>query len=149
MSDKEQVLDLMNAVQAVYLATMDGRLPRIRALTNLRHSGLCPTSAAFCQAEGFTCYLATSAASSKVAQLRVHPEASLYYSDPDSVHGIMLSGRMEILADAQLKHRLWSDGWRIYWSGPDDPDYIVLRLKPVEAFGWWGTQPFKLDLGQP
>ncbi len=146
MFDREQVLELMTQAQAVYLATIDGPLPRIRALSNLRRSDLYPASAAFCRAEGFTCYLATSAASSKAAQLRSHPEASLYYSDPDSVRGIMLSGRMEILTDQQLKNTLWDDAWRIYWSGPADPDYIVLRLKPVEASGWWGARPFRLNV---
>ena len=59
-----------------------------------------------------------------------------------------LSGRMEILTDQRLREILWNDGWRIYWSGPDDPDYVILRLKPAEAFGWWGTRPFRLDVNE-
>lgn len=146
MPEKLEILDLMNSSEAVYLATLDGRIPRLRALVNLRRSDLCPGSAAFCRKEGLTCYGCTSAASSKVAELRAHPEASLYYCDPRNVRGVTLSGRVEILTDQQLKTALWDESWRMYWCGPEDPDYVVLRLTPVEAYGWWGARPFRLDL---
>lgn len=147
MPGKQEILDLMNRSEAVYLATQDGRVPRLRALVNLRRSDLFPGAAEFCRKEGFTCYCSTSAASSKVAELFAHPEASLYYCDPRNGHGVTLSGRVEILADQALKTTLWDDSWRIYWPGPEDPDYVILRMTPVEAFGWWGTKPFRLSMG--
>jgi len=147
MIDREAVLKLMEESAAVYLATVDGGDPRIRALVNLRRQDLYPGPSEFCRSQGGTVYLATSGACSKVREIRANPQVAVYYCDPSSVRGISLSGRMEVLSDPELKCALWSDAWRIYWQGPDDPDYVVLRMKPTGAVGWWGTQPFQLEAG--
>ncbi len=145
MIAREQVLDLMATSPAVYLATTDGVRPWIRALVNLRRSDLYPGPSAFCRGEEFVCYFSTSGASSKVAAIRAHPTVAVYYCDPEQTRGVTLAGEVEVLDDAGLKRRLWDESWRVYWSGPDDPDYVVLRLRPTEANGWWGTAPFRLD----
>ena len=89
-------------------------------------------------------HLATSAASDKVRELRTNPQASVYYCEPGRFHGLTLTGPVEILTDPELKKELWAEGWRIYWpSGADDPDYVILRLQPVEASGWWGSRSFQ------
>ncbi len=143
MTTRESVLDLMTASAAVFLANTDGGAPRIRALENLRRN---PRSAEFCRAEGFTCYFATSAASGKVRELRANPAAAAYYCDPTQVHGVTISGRVEVLDDLELRRALWRDPWSIYWRGPEDPDYVVLRLVPDDVRGWWGTVPFALEV---
>ena len=147
MIDREAVLALMEESAAVYLATVDGAVPRIRALVNLRRRDQFPGPSEFCRREGRTVYLSTSAASSKVREIRANPEATVYYCDPGSVRGISLSGRMEVLTDPGLKRALWSDSWRVYWAGPDDPDYVVLRMEPTGAEGWWGTGPVEIEVG--
>ncbi len=147
MIDREAVLKLMDESAAVYLATVDGTDPRIRALVNLRRRDLYPGASEFCRSRGGTVYFSTSGASSKVREIRANPQAAVYYCDPSSTHGISLSGRMEILCDPELKRALWSDAWRIYWQGPEDPDYVVLRMKPTGAVGWWGTEPFEIEAG--
>jgi general stress protein 26 len=147
MIDREAVLKLMEESAAVYLATADGADPRIRALVNLRRRDLYPGPSEFCRSQGGVVYLSTSGASGKVREIRANPQVAVYYCDPGSVHGISLSGRMEVLSDPELKRALWSDAWLIYWQGPDDPDYVVLRMKPTDARGWWGTQPFQIEAG--
>ncbi len=148
MMDRQAVLDLMDRSDAVYLATVDGAVPRIRAMVNLRRQDLYPGAAEFCRAAGFTAYFCTSAASGKVRELRANPAASVYYADPLQFHGVELSGRAEVLDDAKLKQTLWDDSWRIYWpAGAADPDCVIVRVVPSEASGWWGSQPFRLDLG--
>lgn len=147
MMDKGSVLQLMSEADAVYLATVGDAGPRVRALVNLRRQDLYPGSGDFCRSEGFTSYFSTSAASGKVAELRANPAVAVYYSDPRKTRGVELSGRMEILTDPELKKVLWQDVWRIYWqAGPDDPDYVVLRLRPTRAAGWWGSMPFTLQV---
>lgn len=60
---------------------------------------------------------------------------------------VMLAGNTEVLEDMKSKEALWDEGWRIYWpGGPSDPDCAVVRLTPKEATGWWGSEPFYLDL---
>jgi len=147
MIDREAVLKMMDESAAVYLATVDGAYPRIRALVNLRRRDLYPGPSEFCRAHGSTVYMATSAASSKVRDIRANSTVAVYYCDPASVHGISLSGQMEVLSDPELKRSLWSDAWRIYWSGPDDPDYVVLRMAPTAVEGWWGIRPLEIEAG--
>lgn len=147
MIDKEAVLDLMNNADAVYLATADNAVPRIRAMVNLRRQDLYPNAAPLCRGGGFTVYMTTSASSGKIRELRANPNASAYYCDPRQFHAITFTGEVEILCDPDLKKELWCDDWRIYWpDGPVESDYIVLRLRPVEATGCWGTATFQLDL---
>ena len=139
------ILKLMDESAVVYLATVNGATPRIRALVNLRRRDQFPGPSEFCRSQGGTVYLSTSGASSKVREIRANPAVSVYYCDPGSVQGISLWGRMEVLSEPELKRALWSDAWRIYWNGPDDPDYVVLRMKPEGAAGWRGTKPFEIE----
>ncbi len=145
MVSKDEILKLMDESEAVFLATVDGTSPRIRALVNLRRSDLYPNASAFCRSQGTTLYFSTSGASAKVREIRKNPAASVYYCDPGKTRGITLSGEMEILTDPELKRALWSDDWRIYWSGSQDPDYVVLRMKPSFIAGWWGSEPAQVE----
>jgi general stress protein 26 len=145
MIDRDAALEMMSEAEAVYLATVSDGAPRVRALVNLRRRDR--SSCDFCRREAFTSYFSTSAASGKVRDIRANSSVAVYYSNPDKTRGIELRGHMEIVSDQDLKKALWQDEWSIYWRGADDPDYVVLRLKPVHAAGWWGTAPFRLKLG--
>lgn len=49
------------------------------------------------------------------------------------------------MTDPDLKKILWDESWRVYFPMEDaDPDYVVLRIKPTEAEGWWGLNKFRL-----
>lgn len=145
MIDRNDLLDLMNESEAVYLATMEGAVPKIRALVNLRRRDIYPGPSQFCRREGFAVYLTTSASTGKASELRAHPVASAYYCIPREFHGITLTGPVEILTDPDLKKILWDESWRVYFPmGNADPDYVVLRIKPTEAEGWWGLKKFRL-----
>jgi general stress protein 26 len=146
MPDKSEVLGLMNASEAVYLATAGEKGPRIRALVNLRRADRYPVPSKTAQSDDFTVYLATSMASDKVREIKDCPIVSVYYCEPRSFHGVTLSGTAEILDDPALKEALWSDDWRVYWpDGASDPDYVVLPIKPEEICGWWSGAQFRLD----
>lgn len=146
MADREAVLEMMSEAEAVYVATVSDGAPRVRALVNLRRDRY-PGACDFCRQEGFTSYFSTSMASGKVSDIRANSSVAVYYSTPSRTRGIELRGNMEILTDSGLKKALWQEEWRIYWpAGADDPDYVVLRLKPAHAAGWWGTAPFQLEM---
>jgi general stress protein 26 len=149
MPDKKDVLEMMTSAEAVYLATMSGDSPRIRALVNLRRPDLYPGPSRFCAQAGFTSYFSTSRASGKIRNILSNASVSAYYSDPRATRGIELRGRAELVDDLEIKHALWQEEWRIYWpTGHDDPDYVILRLAPAFATGWWGTKPFQLEMEQ-
>jgi general stress protein 26 len=145
--DKNDILEVMDQAEAVYLATVSGSAPRIRAMVNHRRKDIYPGPSEFARAGGFTVYFCTSAASGKVHELRANPAAAAYFAVPYRFRGVMLTGDTEVLEDMKLKEALWHEGWRFYWpGGPSDPDCVVVRLTPKEATGWWGSEPFYLDL---
>ena len=42
---------------------------------------------------------------------------------------IALNGTVEVITDAKTKQEMWYPGMEQYFSGPDDPDYCVLRFE--------------------
>jgi general stress protein 26 len=53
--------------------------------------------------------------------------------DSDS-YSITLKGRLEILTDEESKQEHWYKGLENHFSGPDDPNYCVLRFH-TEKYG--------------
>jgi len=144
---ENDILEVMDGADAVYLATVSGSAPRIRAMVNHRRRDIYPGPSEFARAGGFTVYFCTSAASGKVRELRANPAVAAYFALPRESRGVMLTGDAEVLEDMESKEALWDERWRVYWpGGPSDPDCIVVRLTPREATGWWGSEPFHLDL---
>jgi general stress protein 26 len=92
----------------------------------------------------FLLYLSTSQQSDKMARIRANPKVSVYLCVPDQFIGLMLGGTIEVVTDQALKHRIWQQGWTMYYpNGPEGPEYGVLRLAPTLVKGWCMGQPFE------
>jgi len=150
VTDKKQILKLMDESEAVFLATVGAKGPIIRALVNLRRADAYPGICERARRDGFAVYLATSRKSSKVREIVADPRVSLYYCVPARYEGVTLNGTARIVDDEDLRRALWCEAWRIYWpDGLGNPDYCVLRVDPDVLFGWCGTTAFRLDLEAP
>jgi len=44
-------------------------------------------------------------------------------------YNITLVGTLEIIRDAAIKQEMWYEGLKNHFSGPDDPNYCVLRFQ--------------------
>jgi len=154
MTDKEirqAQLKLMAEAEICYLTTLsrDG-YPYTRAVFNLRNKQEFPALVKiFAKHDNdFLTYFGTNTSSEKISQLKANPAVSVYCCQPKEFHGLMLSGDIEIVTDPEIKKQLWQDGWeRYYPTGPTDPDYTVLRLKPRLARGWYKSGKFEFRLG--
>jgi len=152
--DDEQILqinrELMASATAVYLTTIDSDgFPHTRAMLNLRNSKLYPSQAHFCEAHGDRCilYFTTNTSSKKVAQIRNNSRAAAYFCEPDSFHGLMLGGEIQIIDDVEIKRALWDSSWKQYYpQGPEDPDHTLLRLIPTLVRGWNRGSKFEFEL---
>ena len=151
---KEACSNLMETANVMYLSTVgsDG-FPHTRIMSNLRNKKEYPGLAEIFEQhkEDFLVYMVTSKSSVKMNQIRTNPKASVYLSFvspvPSEFQCLMLSGEIEEIADKQLKKQLWKDGWKIHWpGGADDPEFTVLRLKPVFARGGYKEAPFDFEL---
>jgi general stress protein 26 len=143
-------LELVNSLKIAYLSTVNGEgCPQTRAVFNLRCRDAFPgTDACF---EGhdrdFLLYFSTNTASAKMAEIRRHPAAAVYYCRPDEFFGLMLAGRIEVVEDRAPKLALWQEGWECYYpGGREDPDYTILCVRPSRMKGWHRGEAFGLDL---
>lgn len=127
-------LQLLDSADAAYVSTLgpDGR-PRTRAMLNLRNRVQYPGLLTLPGQGGFEVWFTTNTSSGKMADLAGNRAVSSYYCRPAEWRGLMLGGDMEIVTDRDARHRVWQEGWALYYpQGPDDPDYTVLRLRPSE-----------------
>ncbi len=143
-------LDLIAATPVCYLTTLGAEgYPYTTAIGNLRCAAEFPALAEF-QAEcadDLTLFMSTDMRSEKIARIQLNPKASAYLCDPKQIVGFMLAGRIEIVQDRQLKTRLWQKEWTLFFpSGPEGPEYGIIKLVPRVARGWRRTEPFELSL---
>ncbi|MBI4880322.1 MAG: pyridoxamine 5'-phosphate oxidase family protein [Planctomycetes bacterium] len=97
-----------------------------------------------------TLRFATYASSRKVAQIRRNPEVHLtcgVASLNDSKPYLQIQGRAAVTADDRDRRAFWSDMLAPYFKGPDDPDYVVVLVKPyrVEYMGVGAVSPEVLE----
>ncbi|WP_302258141.1 pyridoxamine 5'-phosphate oxidase family protein [uncultured Alistipes sp.] len=74
-------------------------------------------------------WFSTNASSMRVAQFRRNGAACLYFCDPRTFRGLLLTGTMEVLEDAASRRLVWREGdERYYPGGVDGPDCCALRF---------------------
>ncbi len=148
---KRVSLELIEMAPVAYVTTIGpGGYPYTRAMFNLRNRERFPGQAhLFAEhRDDLLVYFSTNTSSQKLGQIRADPRVSVYYCNPDQIHGLMLSGDIEVVDDSALRHAIWNEGWeRYYPSGPDDPDHTVLCLRPRRAIGWYKGARFEFELG--
>jgi general stress protein 26 len=143
-------LRLVNSQKIAYFSTVNGEgIPQVRAVFNLRCRDAFPGTDALFDGHDrdFQLYFTTSTSSVKMEEIRRQPAVSVYYCRPDDFHGLMLTGRIEVVEDPAVKSALWQEGWeRYYPQGREDPDYSILCLRPSRMKGWHRGERFTLDL---
>ena len=76
-------------------------------------------------------YFSTNTSSLRAKQFLKKPNASIYFYHKGLVKyvGVMLVGKMEVLADQEIKDEMWRRGDSIFYKkGVTDPDYCVLKF---------------------
>lgn len=68
----------------------------------------------------------TGLGSNKANRIRKCNTASVCFDSEE--YNITLVGTMEILTDPEIKKEMWYEGLVNHFSGPDDPNYCVLRF---------------------
>ncbi|MEW5805093.1 MAG: pyridoxamine 5'-phosphate oxidase family protein [bacterium] len=80
-----------------------------------------------------TIWDATFLNSRKVRQIRKNPEVHLTLGVSDATKAesyLQIQGRAEVLTDKTSKKKAWIDMYKVAFSGPDDPNYAVLKITP-------------------
>jgi len=83
--------------------------------------------------DGMMLRFVTDAGSRKVAHIRGLPEVHLVCGSlqpPEDSAYLQIAGRAEVSGDPEEKRSLWNEELRRYFKGPDDPNYVVVRVRP-------------------
>ena len=118
---KQHILDLIREPQLACLATIKDGRPWVRYV--MTHG-----------ADDLTLYTATFAASRKVAQIKSDPHVHVTLGGrrDDMNHPYAnIAATAQVLTDDASKKRIWSEGLKAYFSGPDDPNLVVLKMTPL------------------
>jgi general stress protein 26 len=122
MSDlKERIFEIIRGPQLASFATIteDGK-PWVRYIT-ARGS------------EDLTIRFATPKDSRKVGHIQKNPEVHLTcgVTDPKTaIASLQIEGSAEFVTDKTEREAFWHDTLKIYFTGPDDPNYGVVVVKP-------------------
>ena len=92
-------------------------------------------------------YMLTGDSSEKMKQIRANPKVSVYSCNSGELHTLLLTGNIDEIDDADLKKKIWQEEWKIHWpGGPEDPEFIMLKLLPDWAKGFYKEWPFEFKL---
>lgn len=99
----------------------------------------------------FTTYLG----SRKVAQIQGNPEVHLTAGAESLANMgkpyVQVQATAEVSTDAALKRAMWNDMLKTYFSGPDDPNYAIVTLRPyrIEYYTFDAMEPQVWEVGRP
>jgi len=128
MSDvKERILKILQQPQLAGLATItqDGK-PWARYVMVVGSPDM-------------TIRCATFASARKVKQIKKNPEVHVTcgVTDPRNMAPyLQIQGRAALNTSKEARHGFWSDMLKVIFSGPDDPNYAVVEIKPYCVEYW-------------
>jgi len=146
VSDQDKIVDIMKQTSLhAYLATCDGDQPMARPVSPIVEH--CTSI-----------WVATSAGSRKIKQIRKNPKVSLAFVElPHGEKAATVIGEAVEVDDLGEKRRVWSsarfDLSEHFPDGPESPDFALLRIK-VEKIEWrdrWegGLKVYEPDRDSP
>ena len=81
--------------------------------------------------EDLTIWLATNAATRKVAQIGRDARVTLCYFDPASKDYVVVLGRAELIRQPGEKAGRWKEEWAAFYRDKNrGDDYVLIRVKP-------------------
>ncbi len=120
MKTRQQIFDFIEKQKTAFVASIDADgFPNIKAM-------FAPG-----KIDGDSFYFSTNTSSLRAQQYMENPKASIYFYNRGrfKYEGLMLTGTMEVLQDADSKKDLWHEKDIIYYrQGVTDPDYCVLKF---------------------
>ena len=128
MSDlKERILKILQQPQLAGLATVtqDGK-PWVRYVMTVGSPDMTIRCATFISAR-------------KIKQIKKNPEVHLTcgVTDPRNMAPyLQIQGRATLNKSREARHGFWRDMLSSIFSGPDDPNYAVLEIRPYYIEHW-------------
>jgi len=129
-----------------HVMTEEERREHLRKIINAAHTSMFvthtigglhgrPMANAEVEESFSTIWFATSRSSAKIDELRHDNRVFLGYHKSDT-EWASINGRARSVDDRAKVQELWSPFWKNYFTGPDDPDLILLEVTPESGEYW-------------
>ncbi len=83
-------------------------------------------------------WFVTDLRSSKEHEIKAEHDVGLIFVDADAKAYLSITARADLRRDHAQAAAIWKSTDGMWWSGPDDPNVCVLRVKPLTAELWDG-----------
>lgn len=118
---KDKILKVIKGSKLTSLATISGARPWVRYAVS--HN----------QGANLNLYICTYRDSRKVRQIHKNPNVHITIGgDIDNLDApyVQIVARARVRSDKALRKKYWQSFMKKYYSGPNDPQYVILELKP-------------------
>jgi len=91
--------------------------------------------------ENLMLYTTSFASARKIAQIKKNNNVHIAFGlDPKDwkMSHVNIDGIAEILTDLETKKRFWSEMLAQFFKGPEDPNYVVIKVAPINI-EYWGA----------
>ncbi|WP_409291917.1 pyridoxamine 5'-phosphate oxidase family protein [Peribacillus sp. SCS-37] len=116
---KSKVMELLENNKIGTLATVQDGRPHSRYMTFFN--------------EDLTLYTPTSKETSKTDEIENNPYVHILLGYNGEGYGdayLEIEGKASVSSKESLKDELWKENFENWFDGKDDPDYVVLEIKP-------------------
>ncbi|TWT27522.1 pyridoxamine 5'-phosphate oxidase family protein [Planomicrobium sp. CPCC 101110] len=134
---KNNALKILEESHVGTLATVKDNKPHSRYMTFFN--------------DEFTLYTATSKQTQKVEELEANPHAHILLGYEGQGVGdafLEIEGEMGIHDEQSMIDKVWNDALKGWFTGPDDPNLVILAIKPsrVRLINKKGEEPQTIEL---
>ncbi|WP_077324752.1 pyridoxamine 5'-phosphate oxidase family protein [Virgibacillus siamensis] len=116
---RENIENILDNSAVGVMATVQQNKPHSRYMTFHR--------------DGLTLYTATNNNTHKTEEIKENPHTHIllgYEGEGFGDEYVEYEGKVSISQSDAMKKKLWNEYMESWFSGPDDPDYIVLEITP-------------------
>ncbi|AMM92236.1 pyridoxamine 5'-phosphate oxidase family protein [Peribacillus simplex] len=134
---KEKVLNIIRDHKIGVLSSVENNKPHSRYMTFFN--------------EELTLYTPTNANTEKIDEIEKNPNVHILIGYENEGLGdsyLEISGTSKINDSQELKDKLWNESFENWFDSPNDPNYLILQIKPesIRLMNNNGQPPQELTL---
>ncbi|MER2090717.1 MAG: pyridoxamine 5'-phosphate oxidase family protein [Sporosarcina sp.] len=136
MNAKENALKILKESSVGTMATVQQNKPHTRYMTFF--------------SDEFTLYTASSKQTQKVDELETNPYTHILIGYDGKGFGdeyLEIEGTVSISDDESLKEKIWNEHMKPWFSGPEDPSLVILKVEPesIRLMNKKGEEPHIIE----
>lgn len=115
---EQQIVSVLDKNKICSFGTVENEKPRVRYMA-LFH-------------EELTIYLATNRKTDKVEELQDNPHVHILvgFDGKPSSDILQIEATGSVSTDESLREKVWRDDFKEWFDGPQDPEYVILKIVP-------------------